>query len=243
MKKAILLFVFTSSLLTVFSQVRKAAIGFLYTQKNEITYYGMVPQVVNPPKSLFSNGSKFTEEIYFDSIKTKIKSILPALGFRLVSEDSIITKESYKNLIKKNAPDKTPNDVLANGYAYAANFGLLFNNDGTDPDVMIEAYGDYTLDLSNLKGSVTATLVYQMTIVGYNSKKKKVFVFKTKNNAKNPTKIQVAIKQSNSSPWGYEIIEDISQKQIDCLQDAFKRINEDLPEQIEKTNKFYTKEK
>jgi hypothetical protein len=81
-----------------------------------------------------------------------------------------------------------------------------------------------------------------MTIVGYNSNKKKVFTFKTKNNRPKDTKVYVAIKPAiNVGYSGHEIAEDISQKEMECLMDAFKQIDADMPEQIEKVTKFYAK--
>jgi len=233
MKKILL--ILTVSLTTV--------IGFLYTQRPEITYYGMYPPAPpDIPRSFFTNGASFNDQLLFDSITSKIRQILPSLGFRLVPEDSIITKESYKELVKKNASSRTPNQLEAKGYAYAANFALLFNNDGNDPDVMIEAYGSFDLDFSNPTSGIKARLLYTMTIVGYDSKKKKVFVFKTKNKGPKDQKVMVTIRPANNAGYaGHEIAEDVSQKQMECLLDAFKQIDEQLPEQIEKATKFYAK--
>jgi hypothetical protein len=243
MKKIISILLIVCSITVGFSQTKKAAIGFLWTQRPEITYYGMYPAAPpDTPRSFFKHGSSFNDEILFDSIQSKIKQILPALGFSLMPADSVITKESYKALVKKNAASKTPNTFEAKGYAYAANFALLFNNDGHDADIMIEAYGSYELDFANPTKGMEARLRYSMTIVGYNSNKKKVFTFKTKNNRPKDTKVYVAIKPAiNVGYSGHEIAEDISQKEMECLMDAFKQIDADMPEQIEKVTKFYAK--
>lgn len=243
MKKIVLTFALFLLSVVASAQTKKAAIGFLYTQRPEITYYGMYPSAPpDTPRSFFANGSSFSDQVLFDSITSKIRQILPALGFRLVPADSVITKDSYKELVKKNASSKTANQFEAKGYAYAANFALLFNNDANDPDVMIEAYGYYELDFSNPTSGIKARLIYNMTIVGYNNKKKKVFVFKTKNKGPKDEKVWVTIKPANNAGYaGHEIAEDISQKQMQCLMDAFKQVDEQMPEQIEKATKFYAK--
>lgn len=243
MKKIILSVSLISSLLTGFSQTKKAAIGFLSTLRPEITYYGMYPSAPpETPRSFFIHGTSFNDQILFDSIKSKIKHIMPALGFRLIPEDSIITKDNYKALVKKNASSRGPNEFSEKGYAYAANFALLFNNDGNDPDVMIEAYGSYELNFSNPPKGIEARLIFSMTIVGYDSKKKKVFSFTTKNKGPKDNKVMVAVKPAaNSGYSGHIIAEDISQKEMECLMDAFKQIDADMPKQIEKVTKFYAK--
>jgi hypothetical protein len=242
-KNIFVLFAVMLCITSGFAQTKKAAIGFLWTQKPEITYYGMYPAAPpETPRLFFSHGNSFSDELLFDSIQSKIKQILPALGFRLIPADSVITKETYKALVKKNAASKTPNTFEAKGYAYAANFALLFNEDGNDPDVMIEAYGSYELDFANPTSGIEARLRYSMTIVGYNSKKKKVFTFKTKNNRPKDHKVLVAVKPAQNAGYaGHVINEDISQKQMECLMDAFKQIDADMPEQIEKVTKFYAK--
>lgn len=243
MKKTFILFFI--SLVTVISsaQTKKAAIGFLSTVRPEITYYGMYPSApAETPRAFFVHGASFSDALLFDSIKSKIRQIVPALGFRLVPEDSIITKESYKELVKKNASSKSPNEYLAKGYAYPANFALLFNNDGNDPDLMIEAYAEFDLDFSNPTSGIAARLLYKMTIVGYNSKKKKVFQFKTNNKGPKDHKVKVEVRPATNAGYaGHEIAEDISQKEMECLMDAFKQIDEQLPEEIEKATKFYAK--
>lgn len=242
MKKTILLF--SALLLTAqsFSQTKNAAICFLYERRPEITFYGInPPRASEAPSIYFNHGKTFNDSILFQSIKNKIAGILPQLGFILINEDSIINTTNYKNLAKKNSVEKTPNTLLAKGYAYPANFALLFTN-ANDPDIMIEAYGEY--DLNNetrndfkYNNAMLTYLNYNMTIVGFNPKKKKVFVFKTK--YKHPDLIK--LKASNTSPWGYEIDEDMSKKQNDCLIESFKLIDNELPEQIERTTKFYLK--
>jgi hypothetical protein len=48
-------------------------------------------------------------------------------------------------------------------------------------------------------------------------------------------------KYGDEHHWGYEIAEDITNKEILCIIDAFKQIDEDLPKQIEKVSKFFSK--
>jgi hypothetical protein len=231
----VLLVLIVNSLL---AQTKKAAIGFLYTYKPEVTFYGNANAMNYANQHFyFGHGATFNDNILFTDFKLNIKSMMSKLGFRLVEEDSIINTDEYKNLVKKNAPDKGPSCVVANGYAYAANFGLLFSKTSPNPDVMIEAYGDFDLNVIDVNN---AYLVYTMTVVGYNEKKKKVFSFKAKE-LKGDKRIKVKLKPSYTSGWGYEIAEDISQKQSDCVTFALAQIEEQIPEQIEKVKEFYNK--
>lgn len=239
MKHAVLIISLLISSLTGFAQTKKAGIAFLSTLNPEVTFYGMYPpRPSEGPRVFFKNGTTFTDSALFQSIKLKIAAMLPQLGFRLMPEDSIITSSNYKELAKKNYSGKTANDILAKGYAYPANFALLFTGTN-DPDIMIEANGYFEMDNANkADGKLVSTLIYKMTIVAYNNKKKKVFSFKTK--YKHPEPVKTA--GSNASPWGYDIIEDLSAKEFDCLNESFKQIDSDMPEQLEKVNKFYSRQ-
>lgn len=242
MKKTILTYSAVLLASISISQTKNAAVGFLYERRPEITFYGIKPpRPSEAPAIYFNHGKTFNDSILFQSIKNKIAGLLPQLGFILINEDSIINTKSYKDLARKNSVEKTPNDILAKGYAYPANFGLLFTN-ANYPDIMIEAYGEYELNNETrndfkYNNAMLSNLNYNMTIVGYNPKKKKVFVFKTK--YKHPDFVK--LKASKTSPWGYEIDEDLSKKENDCLIESFKLIDIELPEQIEKTVKFYSK--
>ena len=74
-----------------------------------------------------------------------------------------------------------------------------------------------------------------MTIVGYNSKKKKVFLFKIAYT--NPT--YILCEPTKKSAWGFEFDTDVSKLEKQSLQEAFKLVDAQLPEQIEKVKKFY----
>jgi hypothetical protein len=240
----ILLSLIVNSLL---SQNKNAGVAFLYEMKPEVTFYGMnPPRSSDVPKIYYQHGNGFSSKRLFDTLTTKIASILPQMGLRLIIEDSIINTENYKALVVKNKSEITPNYIIKEGYAFPANFALLFKNDGNDPSVMIEVYADFELNNStdmslSGNGKMLTDINLSLTVVGYDSKKKKVFSFKTKNKPYKTTDFRVALKQSSTSNWGYEIAEDITNKEILCIIDAFKQIDEDLPKQIEKVSKFYSK--
>ena len=235
------------SLINGFSQVRKAALIFLQTSRPQVTFFGSsIVRPTDAPKIFFENGASFKDTTMFNALKNKLNSLLPQLGFRLLPEDSVITTDNYKEMIKKAEPGKMPNEIIAKGYAsiYASAFGLNEANKYFEippvPDVVLEATAYFELNYLGVQFGKTlnyATLNCGVFIKAFNSKGKKVFKF----NELYKSTTHVLLQPDIRSPWGWVINGDISILQKETLDETLKLIDAEIPEQKEKIDKYFLK--
>lgn len=238
-----LFFILASAQLAANAQTRTAALVYLTSYNPEVTFYNThPPRSSEAPPIYIGNPQAFDFPRMFEQVKADLGPLLDKLGFNLIEEGSYMQTAQYQDFAKK-FPDTNPTGFAAPGYAYGRSMNK-FDTKGLFqaapiPDILVQANIYFQVDYRT-PGSIgeKSSLTCSMDMGGWDAQGKKVFQFVQR--YVHPVRISVNLP--NIYAGNCMILENISQKQDECIIGLFKELEEVLPRKLNDVTKFYAKQ-